>query len=478
VIGSLLASYWLVISGGVLLGLGLAWLAMALHLARRHPEPHWDWDAIDTEEVRFPEDFLWGVATAAHQVEGGCDNNNWSAWEQARNARGEPRIARGQVAGAACEHWKRYEQDIQLMKRLGVRSYRFSLEWSKIEPRQGFFDPAAIQHYHDVFDALQREGLEPMVTLLHFTWPSWFEELGAFEREENIAIFQRFCERVFGEYGHRARLWCTINEVEVVSLIGYLLGMFPPGKRDLRATAQVMRNLVLAHGRVYHALKAMPGGQRARIGLVKNIFQFDPSRRWNLPDWIAARLVERAHNGCILDYLETGVFRFRVPGIVWLITHDPEVKGAGDFIGLNYYSHFNARVRLHPWQPVCNWPRPEDQMSDMHYPLYPEGFHRALHCIAQQRMPIYVTENGVADGDDRLRARFIRRYIYAMHRAMQQGVDVRGYYYWSLMDNFEWAEGYDMRFGLYEVDFDTQERRLRAGAQPFLDVVRRNSSGS
>ncbi len=462
----------------LLLILGVVWVAACLWLHLRHPEPSWDWATIDPDDIRFPHDFVWGVATAAHQVEGGCEDSNWAWWEEQRTDAGEPTIAGGQRAGAACEHWDRYGDDIQLIKELGVSAYRFSLEWSKIEPRPGEFDQDAIQHYHDLLDELKAQGITPWITLLHFTWPLWFEELGAFEKASNIRYFLRFCERVFTEYRPKCKHWCTINEPEVVSLIGYLAGLFPPGRRSLRAAAWVQRNLVLAHAQAYHRLKHLPGGGTARIGIVKNVFQFDPYRRWFLPEWIGARLAERAHNGIILDYLATGRFVCQVPWLAWINTYDPEVKGAGDFFGLNYYSHVHVKMQADRDAPVVMAHRPHELPTDFHFAMYPEGLLRALRTVSRLGKPIYVTENGVPDGTDRIRDTFIRRYLYALHRAVVEGLDVRGFFYWTLMDNFEWAEGYDQRFGLYHVDFDTQKRTLREGAKAFVRVVRERSDAS
>ncbi len=462
----------------ILVLLGLGWAATCVWLHFVFPEPSWDWATIDPDDVRFPPEFVWGVASAAHQVEGGCDNNNWSWWEEQLDEHGEPRILGGQKSGVACDHWNRFPQDIQLMKQLGVSAYRFSVEWSRIEPVPGEFDEDAIQHYHDVLDALNEQGITPWITLLHFTWPLWFEELGAFEKSANIPLFLRFCERVFTEYRPKCKHWCTVNEPAVVSLVGYLVGMFPPGRRSLRDAAWVQRNLILAHAQAYRRLKRLPGGGTASIGIVKNIFQFDPYRRWFLPEWIVARVVDRAHNGAILDYLATGSFRWRVPWAAWITTYDPEVRGAGDFVGLNYYSHVHVKMQVSKEEPLVMAHKPHEVPTDFHYAMYPEGFHRALVRAAGLGKPLWVTENGVPDRTDRIRDTFIRRYLYALHRAVVEGVDVRGFFYWSLMDNFEWAEGYDQRFGLFHVDFDTQKRTLREGAKAFVRVVKERSDAS
>lgn len=447
-------------------------LFLALYWHIQSPEPHWEWSTIDTNAAKFPREFLWGVASAAHQVEGDCDNNNWSAWEKTSAANGQPRIKNAQVAGKACEHWTRFREDIRLMQELGVKAYRFSMEWSKIEPREGEIDSSALRHYHEVCDALLAAGIKPVVTLHHFTHPLWFEAKGGFEHEENIAAFVRFAELLFREFHEQVEMWCTINEPEVFASQGYFLGVFPPGKQDPRLTAEVLKNLLLAHVQVYERLKKLPGGERARIGLVKNIMQFDPSRRWHLLDWLLAHKLNALFTESILAFFHDGDFDFSMPGLASLHYRDARATRSLDFIGLNYYSHLH--VQFH-WstKEFFKFTFPEDAtMTDMPYTIYPEGFYRALQAMQQLNVPIYVTENGIADAKDDRRALFISRYLYALHRAMQEGSDVRGYFYWSLMDNFEWAEGYDMKFGLYEVDFNTQERRLREGAQAFVNAVK------
>lgn len=458
--------------------LAVIWVIPCLIWSMLHPELRWNWSRIDTSNARFGGAFLWGTASAAYQVEGGCENNNWSRWEEQAGPDGKPRIRGGQKAGDACDHWNRYEEDILLMKELGVGAYRFSVEWSKLEPRRGEFNHDAFKHYDEIIDALLAEGIEPVVTLHHFTHPLWFQDLGAFEKEENLDLFVKFCVRVFTNYQDRVKKWCTINEPGVFATMGYYLGDFPPGVRDLDLAAHVMRNLLLAHGKVCESLKALPGGDKAEIGLVKNIFQFDPYRRWFLPDWISARLLDRVYNRAILDYLATGVFRLKIPGLVNYEKSDPVVKGAGDFLGLNYYSHANIRFVFNPGEPITWKIRPSETNTDMPYAIYPEGFFRAINDAAKLGFPVFITENGIADSRDDRRALFIGRYLYAMSRAMEAGADVRGYFYWSLMDNFEWAEGYDQKFGLYAFNQETRERTLREGSKVFIDMVKRGTGAT
>lgn len=456
--------------------LAAAWFLTVQVLSARHPEPRWRWDGIDPSVARFPKGFLWGVATAAHQVEGHCDDCNWADWEKETGPDGQPRIKDGQVAGAACDTWNRYPEDIRLMQELGVGAYRLSLEWSRFEPTQGAWDPAVVAHYHEELAALRAAGLQVMVTLHHFTHPRWFEAMGAFEREENLAIFVRFCERIFEEYKDEVDFWCTINEPAVYSVTGYGLGRFPPGKQDFLLMARVQRNLLLAHARVVRAIKALPGGERSRIGVVNNVNPFDPWRRWHLGDWIVARMLDRVFNTAIQDYLCTGVYSVQIPGLVRYEATDPEVKGAGDFQGLNYYSHSLVAWQPDPKEFFRFEYHPDDIRTDMPYALYPEGFKRSLHLVARAGLPIYVTENGIADARDDRRETFIERYLFAMHRAMEDGVDVRGYFYWTLVDNFEWAEGWDMKFGLYELDMTTRDRRLRPGAKALVRAIRERTA--
>lgn len=412
------------------------------------------------------------MATAAYQVEGNCDNNNWSAWENARDENGKPRIKNGRRAELACDHWNRYREDILLMQELGVKAYRFSVEWSKIEPREGEFDEAALQHYREVCDALLAAGLTPMVTLHHFTHPIWFEQKGAFEKAENIPLWIRFCEKVFQTLQDKVDLWCTINETEVFASQGYFQGVFPPGKKDPQLTGEVLKNLLEAHVQVYQAIKRLPGGGKARLGLVKDIFQFDPNSRWNFWDWLVSRKLNDLFTDSILEYFRTGHFEFSIPGMVNLEHFNAEAPRTLDFIGLNYYSHFRVKFQFNPQEFFTFKFLPDEIMTDMPYPIYAEGFYRALKTLAQLQKPIYITENGIADAKDDRRELFIRRYLYALSQAIKEGCDVRGYFYWSLLDNFEWAEGYDMKFGLYEVDFTTQKRELREGAKYFVNVVK------
>ena len=228
---------------------GIIYAAIALYVIAiayfhfKYPEMRWNWDDISTDNVSFPPSFIWGTATAAHQVEGNC-TNNWSEFEKGTKDDGHPNIKDGQQSGIACDHWNRYPEDIKLIKKLGVSHYRFSVEWSKIQPSQDIFDEGAINHYSKMIDTLLENDIVPVLTLHHFTHPIWFDRLGAFEKEENINIFVSFCERVFKEYSSKVDYWCTINEPAVVATQGYFSGRFPPGKKDSDLSAVVLKNFL------------------------------------------------------------------------------------------------------------------------------------------------------------------------------------------------------------------------------------------
>ena len=442
---------------------------LALHL--RYPELRWDWSTIDPDDVDFPADFVWGTATAAHQVEGGMPDNNWTWWEEQTDKRGRPRIHGGARSGAAVEHFSRYADDIRRMRdELGVESYRFSVAWSRIEPEEGRYDTAALDHYSRVIDTLLEAGITPMLTLHHFTHPLWFEQKGSFENKENLDHFVRFSQEVFSRFADRVPRWCTHNEPGPFSVMGWGLGAFPPGVRSPSRFLRVLANLMHSHSRVTRSLKAMPHGDSVEIGLVKNIFQFEPWRRWNPIHWGLARVLEDVYNDSILGYLRTGTFRVRVPGLRFSEVID-DGPAPGDFVGLNYYSHLLVTPFTSTTPPFETFARPGDIKVDMPYCIYPEGFYRALKQIGEVGKPVYVTENGLPDDKGDRRAHWITTYAYAMSRAMTEGVDVRGYHYWSLLDNFEWAEGWVPRFGLFGVDYETQERTLRDGAKPFVKLV-------
>lgn len=447
----------------------IAYVAAVLYFHFSYPQDRWDWTKIDTNNVQFPKDFYWGTATAAHQIEGNNENTNWGEWEK-----NSSHIKDKSNAKIAVDGWNRYKEDIKLMKDLGINSYRFSLAWNKIEPQKGKFNEDALKHYDDVINELLANNIQPMITLHHFTHPLWFEQLGAFEKEENIAHFVEFSKLVFARYKDRVKLWVTLNEPNVFVTSGYFNTVFPPGKSAPKLAAEVLKNMLKAHVEIYKELKKIDSSNQ--IGLATSIFQFEPARRWHLGDWVIARLSDNSFNESVLGFFRTGKAKFYVPFEVDSIYEDANAPNSIDFVGINYYSHFSFQFDLDFKKATQSLPVSGEEMTDMPYTIYTEGIYRAIAETAKLKKPIIITENGIADADDSRRAKYIKQSVYAVSKSIKDGYDVRGYYYWSLMDNFEWAEGYTQKFGLYEVNLQTQERKLREGAKAFIEIIRNNSS--
>ena len=425
-------------------------VSLITYRRRKYPEQHENWANVNLDDVHFPEGFHWGTATAAHQVEGHLVNN-WTHHEQRKNL---------EQSGAACDHWNRWREDFQLLTDLGMTSYRFSIEWSRIEPTEGTWNNDALAVYSNMVDDLLERGIRPVVTLHHFSHPQWWEAKGGFADRANAPHFVRYCERVFEVLSDRVETWVTINEPTVFSTMGYTLGMFPPGRRSLRATLRVMRNLLLAHADVYIALKKIR--PEVRIGIAKNVTLFDPKNRWSPIDWPLARLLEWFWNGAWRSGVENGRMFF---GDV------SAAKGTLDFVGLNYYTHVLVGPASVSLLKMKFPKRAHEVATEFGYPMYAEGLRRALDFLAPLGVPIEITENGVADANDTLRTEHLKRHLWVLSQAIQDGHDVRSYHHWSLMDNFEWAEGYSMRFGLHHVDFETQERTLRPSGAVYKRII-------
>ena len=434
-----------------------------------------DLEGLRADSLRFGREFLWGSSTSAYQVEGGCTNNNWYLFESEKDNEGQPRIRAGQRSGQAADHWNRYKEDIQLMKALHLNTYRFSVEWSKIEPAEGVFSDSALDHYGLVVDELLANGIEPFVTLHHFTDPIWFQQRGGFEREDAPELLSRFANRVVRRLGPKVRFWSTINEPSVYALNGYYLTEFPPATRDAAKAITVFRNLLRGHTSCYREIKRLRAD--AQVGLLMNIFPFDPPSFWNLLDVVLAHYLNRGFSLAILDYLNTGVFEFSLPG-VGSTRFDSGVREGFDYVGLNYYTRL--RYRFSPFDGgkfAEVQTLPPSELTDMGWEIYPEGLYRALAMVSSRTTkPIYITENGIADDRDLRRAAFIEDHIRVANRAIANGMNVRGYFYWSLLDNFEWAKGFDVRFGLYAVDYATQKRTLREGSKKYGEMIMRAST--
>jgi beta-glucosidase len=402
---------------------------------------------------RFPERFLWGAATASHQVEGG---NRWNDWWQYEQAGRLP-----YRSGDACRHYERYEQDFDMARALGHNAHRFSIEWSRIEPSPGRWDEGALQHYVDVVRALRGRGIEPIVTLHHFTNPAWLAEQGGWLRQDAVARFAGYTERVAERLAGEVRYWISVNEPTVYAKYAFVNGLWPPGVRGSWPKAfAVMRNMARAHVAAHTILHRRRAG--AMVGFAHSapwIMACNPRRPL---DRGAALMRDLALN--------------RLPFL--LLARPP--RRCLDFIGINYYNR--TVVRWAPRGPallfgedcVADHHGEPRRFSDMGWEIYPEGLRLTLERFAAYGVPLMITENGIATTDDELRSWYLLRHLEALADAVARGVPVLGYLYWSLMDNFEWALGTAPRFGLAAVDFDTQERRVRHFAERYAAVCASN----
>lgn len=417
---------------------------------------------------RFPDGFLWGAATAAHQVEGGNDNNDWWEWEQLPG-----KVRGGDHSGRACEHYTRYPDDFDMLQQMGHNAHRLSIEWSRIFPEPGVVSRPAVAHYRDVLETLVGLGLTPMVTLHHFTNPTWLARRGGWEDGSAVASFRAFARLCAEEYGDLVRLWITFNEPNVYAYEAYVLDHWPPQRKSLGAGIKVLRHMLLAHALAYQELKSGPHGTLAQVGIAQHLRVFQPWRPWLPLDRAAAALPDAGFNHWFLRACTDGRAGFPLG----TLERVPEAAGTLDYIGLNYYSR--DMVAFSPTSPQAlfsnTFPRPGSALSDFGMEIYPQGIHDLLLVLADRyHKPLYVTENGIADHTDKTRPRFLVAHVAEAARAARAGVDLRGYLHWSSMDNFEWAEGYSMRFGLIAVDFETQARTPRHSAEVYSRLIRQN----
>lgn len=428
----------------------------------------------------FPEGFLFGAATASHQVEGGTDND-WTEWEKGTFEGGRPHILHEDQSGLAADSWNRFPADVGLLRKLGANSYRLSVEWSRIEPEKGVFDEAVLAKYQSWMQQLRAEGITPMVTILHFTLPRWVSDAGGWESEETIAHFVAYAERVTGALGGDVDFWLTLNEPNVYAVQAYLEGIWPPGKVDQVAAARVLANQLHAHGKAVTAIRAADtidadgDGHATRIGLAHHVRIFQPSTGATLDGTIAA-ITDDFFNESTVAAVRTGRVRLEVPGTVSIDEPSPELKGSLDWIGINFYTRDHVRADLGD-PSLSKQYVPEDRpTNDLGWDMYPEGLFLVLERFAAEGLPLYVTENGMADNTENgeQRPRMLRSHLAAVELAVERGIDVRGYLHWSLMDNFEWAEGFEPRFGLFKVDFASPEktRTPTAAVKTFQDVAR------
>jgi len=389
---------------------------------------------------KFPQNFFWGTGTSSHQIEGDNTKNDW--WEAEVNGRLPHK------SGKACDSYNRYEEDFDRAIAMGNNAHRFSIEWSRVEPEEGKFSEEAIEHYRKVIQALRARGLEPFVTLHHFTNPIWFACKGGWTNKKAPEYFARYVEYVASRLGSEVKYWITINEPAIVISKGYLKGAWPPFlKMNIFGWFEALDNMAKAHKLAYKILHNK--NPHLSIGSSHSI-------NWYTP----------AHSG-ILGMMESII----IPPVKffkdrWFLS---KTVSYNDFVGIQYYSRYKfsfLRGFFHD---------EKEERSDFGWEIYPEGlYHVVSEVYKKYKKPIYITENGISDADDDQRPEFIKNHLKWLHKAIEEGADVRGYFYWSLLDNFEWAEGFTQRFGLVEVDFNTFERKMRGSGEVYGKICRDN----
>ncbi len=445
-----------------------------------------------SDSIRFPDGFLWGAATSAYQIEGSplADGAGPSIWHRFSHTPGL--TANNDTGDVACDHYRRWESDVALMQELGLNAYRFSVAWGRVLPAgRGAVNRAGLAFYERLVDALLARGITPNVTLYHWDLPAALDDRGGWLNPDVADWFADYARVMFRALGDRVPMWVTLNEPWVVAHNGYLEGLLAPGHRNLFEMPVVTHNLMRAHGAAVQAYRAEAG---QRIGLVVNLEPKYPATD-RPEDAAAAQRADAYMNRQYLDPALLGAYPEAMPeifGEAWPHFPDDElrlIKQPIDFVGVNYYTRsVTAHDALLLPLRARGVRQPHRTYTETGWEVFPEGLTRVLVWVTERygRVPLYVTENGAAFYDppkaihgrveDPLRVDYYRQHLRAVHDAVRQGADVRGYFAWSLLDNFEWSLGYAKRFGLVHVDYETQKRTPKSSATYYAEVIRSNGA--
>ncbi|MFH1407675.1 MAG: glycoside hydrolase family 1 protein [Patescibacteria group bacterium] len=380
--------------------------------------------------LAFPDNFLWGSAVSAHQTEGNNTNSDWWEWEQ-KGGGSKP-------SGIACDFYNRYKEDISLVKKLNQNAFRLSIEWAKIEPEEGKFSSKETEHYKKVLEELKKNNIKTFVTLHHFTNPVWFTKKGGWLNPKSPQIFCNYAKYCQDNFSDLVDFWITINEPTVYAGQSYFFGLWPPQKRNVLKTAVAFINMIKTHNRCVSVLKKP-------AGIAHNVVRFDSATKYPWDNLLSK----------ILN-------KFLADGVLFLCT-----KKQG-FIGVNYYFQYKiTNLRLSFDYSLGK--------TDMKWPFAPEGLYKVLINLKKYKKPLYITENGCADSKDAIRKLYIGCHLESVHRAIEAGADVKGYFHWSLMDNFEWHLGFKPRFGLIEIERENNLKRVvRPSARYYAKVCEKN----
>jgi len=411
---------------------------------------------------------LWGVAVSHYQVEGG-DACDWTDWEELGKTRGG-------LCGDAVDSWTRYEDDALLARDAGANAFRFSISWSRVEPRRGEFDQEALARYRRFVDRLVELGIEPVVTLFHYTHPRWFHEKTPWTSTASVLAFSRFAGRVAAALGDRVRFWVILNEPLVFLLAGYLDGQIPPGVRDTRTLNAVFDHLLAAHcASAYEIRSRIP---QATFGIAHNMMGFAPDRERNPLDGFVAKTAHSMYNTAIMEAFATGRWKFLLPPGTTIRGRRDELPCWLDAFGINFYSRLHLRVpgRTRVIGDFDYHDRTGHGLTDNGWEIVPEILGSLIDEASQSGFPLLITENGIADATDRLRPEFLRMHASEIRKAEGRGIPIHGYFHWSLLDNYEWLDGFEPRFGLYHVDRGTMQRTPRGSVALFRELGREFTS--
>ncbi len=443
--------------------------------------------SINSESALFPTHFLWGAATSAYQVEGSplADGAGPSIWHEFAHTPG--RVCNGDTGDIACDHYHRYRDDVALMRQLGLNAYRFSVSWSRVLPEGcGPVNPAGLGFYERLVDTLLEQGIEPMLTLYHWDLPAALDRVGGWLNPASADWFAEYARILFKALDDRVKLWVTLNEPWVVMDGGYLQGVLAPGQRNLFAAPRATHNLLRAHAKAVQTYRAQG---RHQIGLVVNLEPKYPATE-TVEDLNATMRADAYWNRHYLDPVLLGAYPpelAEIFGAAWPTFAEADfdlIRQPLDFLGVNYYSRQVVQHDPQDWPLAAGRVRqPYQTHTSLDWEVYPQGLTDILEWVASRYgpLPLYVTENGAAfydpprvDGElnDPLRLNYLREHLGAALAARRNGVDLRGYFAWSLLDNFEWAYGYSPRFGLIHVDYQSQQRTFKASARFYAEVIR------
>lgn len=419
---------------------------------------------------KITDKFLWGAATSSHQVEGNNYLNDWWRWEQAGKVK--------EKSGLACDQYNRYKEDFDTIKRLGHNSHRLSLEWSRLQPEENKWNEQEWQHYREVLTYLKSLGIEPLVTLNHFTLPAWLADKGGWTLMQSRDYLAAFGKKAVEELGDLATYWITINEPMILSLLSYYMNTWPPGGNDLTRAFKAIEVLMHAHVRSYrlmHEAARDKHHRRIYVGIAKEAARMSPCDKKYIWDFFPVFYRHHFYNHMFIWAVMHGWIMF--PGYFMKIL--PYFGDALDFIGINYYRRYHIKycgvnpVQLFGAECKCPVHIPQAKYNNLGWEVYPQGLYDLIRDFSKYRLPIIITENGITTNDDDQRIEFIMEHLDVVKKARDKGYPVVGYFYWSLIDNFEWADGYAPHFGLIEVDYASQKRTIRKSGYFYSEYIKK-----